>query len=133
MQLEGDVARQRLAGSERGERRLEDFHAVGDSPEELLFFLLEDGGNAILLPPQVGVCVAHLLGNGLHKAVEERPFRTELESVPNRAPGDSPQHVPAPFVSWDDAVANRKTASADMVGDHLERWTYRRLVLNSNR
>jgi hypothetical protein len=63
VQLEGDVAAEdaaRACGRQRGDRRLQDLHAVGDRLEEALLLLAQHVGGALLLAAQLRVGIAHL-------------------------------------------------------------------------
>ena len=117
MQFEGGVAVHALAG---GQGAFQDFHAVGNGAEEALFFLLQHFRHASLGLAQLRVGLAHLLDQGGNQLVEEGRAGAELVAVPDGAPGNAAQHVAAPCVARNDAVAHRETAGANVVGNDLE-------------
>ena len=70
---------------------------------------------------QLGIGLAHLVGQRRDQRVEEGLARAQLVAVADGAARDAAQHVAAAFVAGDHAVGDGEGAGADVVGDDLQR------------
>ena len=103
------------------ERRLETRQAVGEHLVELGLLLADHGDDRVAARHQLRIGRRHPLDDDLDEVMQERLRQSELLAVAHGAPHDLPQHVPAPFVRWHDAVANQERHRAQMVGDDPQR------------
>ncbi len=118
VQLEGHFAGQHLGAAVQ--RRVQNFHAVGQRLEEALFFGLEHIGDALLLLADSGIGIAHQAHQIGHQLVEERGLLAQLVAVADGAAHDAALHVAAAFVAGDHAVAHQEGGGADVVGNHAQ-------------
>jgi len=119
-QLEGGRAIEH--GLAAGQRRVEQFHAVGERLAKEFFFQLQGVFDMGLTGAQFRIGFTHDFGERGDELVEERAFLAELVAVADSATDDPAQHIAATVIGRQRAIGNQESAGADMVGDDFQRW-----------
>src|SRR5471030_825793 len=96
------------------------FYSAIQSFIKRLFFGADGFLHLLLARADFGEDVAHRVSEHVHEFVEERFVEAERAAVTHRATQDAAQNVVAVGVAGLDAVGNRKTQRADVVGDDAE-------------
>jgi len=109
-------------GLAASQRRIKQFHAVGQRLAEEFFFQLQGVFNVRLTGTQFRVGFAHDFSERGDQFVEERAFLAELVAVTDGAADDPAQHIAATVIGRQGAIGNQESAGADVVGDDFQRW-----------
>ncbi len=64
--------------------------------------------------------ITHGVSYDIYQLIEERFGEADGSAIANRSPKDSPQHVVAIRVAWEDTICNGKAERPDMVSDDPE-------------
>src|SRR5690606_24843391 len=99
----------------------QNLHAVLQRLDEALFFLTQDLLDAGLLARQLRIRVAHLRDEIRNQAMEEGARLAQLVTMAQGTAHDTAQHIAAALVAGNYAVHNQESASADVIGNDLQR------------
>ena len=131
MELEGDVAAERLAGRELRDGRVHARQPVPQACGEVALLCLEHAGDERALGREVGVGSRHRVDHGLdHGDGDAGPaadVHTEQTGMPDRATHQATQHVAAALLRRQHPVADEEGRRARVLGDDPQRHVHLRV------
>ena len=117
VELEGDLARQRVAGFQIVGRLVEQPQAALQRLAEAGLLQLQGFLDEALAALELMIGVAHLSGKRRHQAVEQRVLGAEQMSVAHGAAHDPAQHIAPALVGGQHAVGDEEGGRAQVIGD----------------
>ena len=121
VELEGDIAGQRLVLAEPARRLVEQPQAAIERLLEAGLLELQRLDDQRLGARQLGIRSPHHLDQRRHEPVHQRLLAADDVRMAHRAAHDAAQDVAAPLVRRQHAVGDQKGRRAQVVGDHAVR------------
>ncbi len=98
------------------------FHAGVQRLRKTLFFGQQGARHGVLRHHQLGVGFAHQFDQRGHHLAEERLAHAQHPTMAQRTSDNPTQHIAAAFVGGQHTIDDEKRTSADVIGDHPQRF-----------